>query len=545
MDTETARRLARWQYQVDPQARRVLFVRPPDRETGGPDLAFEPDRLVVVRESSEPPRVLSRERFTMPHVLWEVSPAVLEAALRGAASRPPGFDAGPWEEVQPPAGGEPLRITRLSLKNYRCFEAMDLLFQPGLNVLIGRNGTGKTAVLDALAEAFRHVVGALSGLESSTLLSREDVRVAVFQRSELPVEEPQYPADIDVAFSMFGDELGHEHGFRVSAEHGGVFSGTGRPISFVNVLDFARLSVQAGYDVPLPVLAYYRTGRAWTGAGAVDGMKHDERSRLAGYSGWDQPAVDMRPLEHWWNRMELLTAQRGASIGVLDAVRATVLRSLGEGDYEDVRYDAELQCLAAKRARGPWLPFRKLSDGVRNTLGMVADLAVRCARLNPHLGAEAAEKTSGLVLVDELDLHLHPAWQRRIAGDLRSAFPLIQFITTTHSPSVLQSLHGGTVIGLDGPLAEDPAQKSVEDILEVVMGVRTPQRSRRWHAMVDAAREYQLALEGAHRASADEKEALKSRLDRLVEPFSDDPAYVAFLQLKRAVSGLDDSPEAP
>ncbi|MEZ4296321.1 MAG: AAA family ATPase [Polyangiaceae bacterium] len=397
-----------------------------------------------------------------------------------------------------------------------------------------------------MAEVFRRVVKAISGNESGRLLlSQEDVRVAVFQRGEVPSEEPQYPMDIDVVFSMFGDELGGEHGFRVSADHGGVFSGAGRPISFVNVLDFARTSVQAGYDVPLPVVAYYRTGRMWAGDSVESQAKDDERSRLAGYLGWDQPAVDMRPLERWWNRMELLQVQRGAPLSVLDAVRATVLRSLSEHDYEDVRYDAELQCLAAKRRAGPWLPFRKLSDGTRNMLGMVADLAVRCARLNPHLGAEAPQKTSGLVLIDELDLHLHPSWQRRIVLDLRSAFPAVQFIATTHSPSVLQSSHRGTVLALDGPLPEDPADKSVEDILELVMGIDRPQRSERWKAMVRAAREYQQALEGAKAATVEEKEALKSKLDLLLEPFSDDPAYVAFLQLKRAVSGLDDPAGAP
>jgi predicted ATP-binding protein involved in virulence len=545
MDAQDSRQLARWQFRVDPAARKVLFVPPPRGLTAerAQDLLFDPNLIVVVRDGAEPARLVQREQFTLPHILWEISPSLFEAVQRGQTAAPAGFDGGPWEDVPRPSGVEATRITRLLLKNYRCFEAREVSFGPGFNVLIGRNGAGKTAVLDAVAELLRHAVRALSGLESTTLLSKEDVRVAAFQRGEIPVEEPQTPAEIDASLWMFGDDLGTEYGFQVIAGHGSLWHGTGRPISFLNVLDFVRLSVQSGYDVPLPVLAYYRTGRAWAPS-AANGTPIDERSRLAGFSDWDQPAVNMRPLEHWWSRMELLRAQRGVSLGVLEAVKNTVLRSLGAEEYEDVRYDAALQALAAKRRGGPWLPFRRLSDGVRNMLGMVADLAVRCARLNPHFGVDAPQKTSGIALIDELDLHLHPAWQRRIVDDLRSAFPLVQFLTTTHSPSILQSLHDGRLIGLDGDPPEHPADKSIEDILEVVMGIEKPQKSRRWHAMVEAARAYQQALEGAREASPEQKEALKTELDRLLEPYRDNPAYVAFLQLKRTASGLDAEGEA-
>ena len=73
-----------------------------------------------------------------------------------------------------------------------------------------------------------------------------------------------------------------------------------------------------------------------------------------------------------------------------------------------------------------------LSDGVRSTLAMVMEIAFRCYLLNPHLDEQAAKETTGVVLIDEIDLHLHPAWQKRIIGDLRKAFPELQFIVTTH-----------------------------------------------------------------------------------------------------------------
>ena len=92
-----------------------------------------------------------------------------------------------------------------------------------------------------------------------------------------------------------------------------------------------------------------------------------------------------------------------------------------------------------ERAGGERLPFSFLSDGYRNMVALVADVAWRAAVLNPHLGKDAAARSEGVVLIDEIDLHLHPRWQRRVLGNLRRTFPGLQFVTTTHSPQVIAS----------------------------------------------------------------------------------------------------------
>jgi predicted ATP-binding protein involved in virulence len=86
------------------------------------------------------------------------------------------------------------------------------------------------------------------------------------------------------------------------------------------------------------------------------------------------------------------------------------------------------------------LPLSLLSDGVRAVISLTADIAFRCARLNGHFGELAAKITKGVVLIDEVDLHLHPAWQQRILQSLQVAFPEIQFIVSTHSPQVLSTV---------------------------------------------------------------------------------------------------------
>jgi predicted ATP-binding protein involved in virulence len=181
-------------------------------------------------------------------------------------------------------------------------------------------------------------------------------------------------------------------------------------------------------------------------------------------------------------------------------------------------------------------------------LAMVGDIAWKCMQLNPHLGEEASVATPGIVLIDELDLHLHPNWQRRIVDDLRNAFPNIQFIATTHSPFIVQSLREGELLelqispsvegGLAGGQTEtsthpqaEYSDQSIEDIAENVMGVDIPQKSERYLQMMQAAEVYFRLLRST--TSPGELAAAEERLNELSAPFSDDPAFQALLNVER------------
>ncbi len=187
--------------------------------------------------------------------------------------------------------------------------------------------------------------------------------------------------------------------------------------------------------------------------------------------------------------------------------------------------------------RGKVLPFKLLSDGQRSMLAMVADIAYRMAQLNPHLLENVTLETPGVVLIDELNLHLHPKWQRTIVDNLRKTFPKVQFIATSHSPFIIQSLRPGELIDLNE--VEGAAQfqnQSIEDIVEKVQGVELPQHSERLQKMYEAAKNYYSVLEQAENADSAKLEELKTKLDELSMPFSDDVAYHAFLEFKRAAS---------
>ena len=117
----------------------------------------------------------------------------------------------------------------------------------------------------------------------------------------------------------------------------------------------------------------------------------------------------------------------------------------------------------------------EMSDGYKNTLSMIGDIAYRMAVLNPTLGDQVLEKTSGVVLIDEIDLHLHPQWQQTILSDLHAIFPEVQFIVSSHAPAVINSVPREQIRILDhGEIYMPAAQtygRDANSILREVMNV--------------------------------------------------------------------------
>ena len=120
------------------------------------------------------------------------------------------------------------------------------------------------------------------------------------------------------------------------------------------------------------------------------------------------------------------------------------------------------------------VPMKNLSDGYKNTIGMIADIAYRMATLNPQLLDNVLIETPGIVLIDEIDLHLHPVWQQRIIRDIQSLFPKIQLIVSTHAPSVISSVRRDNMLVLNeqGEVYTLPVEvygKDANSILRSVM----------------------------------------------------------------------------
>lgn len=436
-----------------------------------------------------------------------------------------------------------MRIDRLKIRNFRGFAERSFRFKPSFNVLIGDNGSGKTALLDALAVAAGGLFVDLTSVAAGTVqrtIRPEDVRVVRYATASMPVIEPQVPVEVIAEGAIIGWERAQsEPTIRWTRS----LDGIGRRTSSRDAAEIRLVSklmqrrVSANAPETLPLVSYYGTGRVWRQrretrdpAGAV------ARGRLRGYVAALDPASDIKALNGWIRDAEWTERSKDRTVGGLGAIKKAVLSCLPE--FDDLRFDREYGEMAliktpANSKRPTWRPFHELSDGYRNVLGMVADIAYRAAALNPHLGDRAAVETAGLVLIDEIDLHLHPSWQKRIVDDLRRAFPCVQFVATTHSPFIVQSLKPGELIDLDERPRFDYADKGVEDIAENIMGVPQPHRSREHAEKESAAREYLETVAKLDQAPAARRKTLEHHLDGLLARFSDDPAYTALLQMER------------
>ncbi len=185
--------------------------------------------------------------------------------------------------------------------------------------------------------------------------------------------------------------------------------------------------------------------------------RSDIFSRTYAYLGCLDSASDYGSFQDWFFfnfaadfEQKTKNLEREGFDGVFDSdtpyseILAAVSRSVdlimdGSG-WTGLRYSPSNQALVMSHPKFGEMKVDQLSDGQRNMIAMVGDIAYRCVRLNPHLAALAPSETEGIVLIDEIDMHLHPQWQQLVAGSLHGAFPRIQFILTTHSPQVISTL---------------------------------------------------------------------------------------------------------
>ncbi len=159
----------------------------------------------------------------------------------------------------------------------------------------------------------------------------------------------------------------------------------------------------------------------------------ETRSRLVGYRNSVDPRVSVAELTRWIAQQSWIDYQQGGAVSVTySAVRRAILDCIE--DSRDLYFDPRRGEVIVEISNQGRQPFSNLSDGQRALLAMVGDIAQKAATLNPSLEDTVLMDTPGVVLIDELDLHLHLVWQRRVIEDLRRVFPRIQFFATTHSP---------------------------------------------------------------------------------------------------------------
>ncbi|MEZ4297991.1 MAG: AAA family ATPase [Polyangiaceae bacterium] len=342
-------------------------------------------------------------------------------------------------------------IEQLRLVNFRRFESLAMTFEPDLCVLVASNGGGKTAVLDAIAGAWAFFLGGLIEASYPSRLSRDDVRKVVSADNTM---ERSRAATMEILATVDGKSAGWvEHLLASGKTATEVAPGTADAFELGRALWEAVIDHAAGKreTAPLlPFIGYYGTGRLWNtekkkarrAAGKAD------TSRFSGYTDCLSPASSFRYFEDWFRRFAYETQSELASGRAsphkprerLAAVRGAAGKVLAPSGWQQLEWDFAEDVLVASHPDHGRLPVRMLSDGIRTMIGLAGDIAHRCVRLNPHLGAEAASATPGVVLIDEVDMHLHPEWQQTVVPSVRAAFPGLQLIVTTHSHLVISTV---------------------------------------------------------------------------------------------------------
>lgn len=394
-----------------------------------------------------------------------------------------------------------MRVERLELENFRGIHKLSLSFPTPVTVLAGINGSGKTTILQALATLLWRLGHALhEGVRERQPLQAADVRNGT-QTALLLIETSGrfdwLPEAVDRrdgsngtrngARSEAGDQRKVSWGLRVER----TLTRVKRSLSNVwqrpqaEYLGFvARLlkeHLQDEPSAPVPFAAFYRTNRAVLDIPLRIRKKHSFDQLSVFDDALDGGWSSFRLFFEWFReREDLENQERARSKKFVDlhlqAVRDAIA-ALMPG-FTDLRVQRHALRMTVEK-EGVELDVGQLSDGEKCLLAMAADIARRLALANP--AEKSPRHAEAIVLIDEIELHLHPLWQRRVLPNLRATFPNCQFIVSTHSPQVLSSVRPEEICllrsDLDGVVVEHPASsfgRNSNQILIDLMG--TPDR---------------------------------------------------------------------
>jgi predicted ATP-binding protein involved in virulence len=371
-----------------------------------------------------------------------------------------------------------LRLDKLSLTNFRSFSKCEIALHPGLTVLVAENGSGKTAVLDAAGVALSVFVNALYPPEKVRRIERGDVRLIPGQERRM---SPCLPTEYEAQGTVQSKVVKWKSTVRTYGEKV-------RPSTQHLVLLKAAAQPFLSDTSILPLVAFYGTGRLWSEQRQTEYRRSSVTNvgeRVAGYADCLSSSSSFKGISTWFEHRARQTASPAykeslpANLAMIAGVKQAADTVLGPTGWSNLDWDHEHNTLTAEHETQGRLPLSMLSDGVRTMLALVADVARRCASLNPHLSDRAAIETPGVLIVDEVDMHLHPRWQQQVLGLLQSAFPALQIIVSTHSPHVLSTVDKSSIrvlhiengdVLIETPLIQTRGVESA-DVLATVMDV--------------------------------------------------------------------------
>ena len=375
-------------------------------------------------------------------------------------------------------------LKKISLENFKCFEKADVELQKQLTLIVGANGAGKTSLLESIAIAMSTMFTAFDGTKSLTI-DKENAHLKAYKIGSTDDVQPQFPvrisawAEIDKGMEIYWERA-------LNTPKGKMTIKDAKQILDV-AANYQKRLQKGDTSLILPVIAYYGTGRLWDYHREKVMDVFEKNTRTNGYIDSMSGTANIKLMMNWFLKMTVQKYQNQENgygpvpelEAVFSAMEQCYNRITGSNDSK-IQYnmgtkeiDVAYTDSHGMRMR---IPLNQLSDGYKSTISLVADIAYRMAVLNPQCLGDVCAKTDGIILIDEVDLHLHPAWQKLFIKDLSEIFPKVKFVVSTHAPEVINSVPRECVIVLENyqalPAPAETYGKDANSILRAIMRVK-------------------------------------------------------------------------
>lgn len=435
-----------------------------------------------------------------------------------------------------------MKIKDINIVNFKGFQNETVVFNGNLTVVIGNNTAGKTTLLKAIQVGLGAYLQSLKQLPGGAPYRRNFSSLDKFMRFDEELrdyipndEKPRITinADFPVTQSLCDNcpkvSFVPVHWYREFAGNYTTHTRAcaGELIDAVHQMESLRYDEKQESVYPL-VLAFGAKRTSDSQAKSTSNVKERASRIEKAYKFALHDKVDFEGAMEWLKHYDKDIKDKKEFEGTREAffeALQTAIPALSEIDFDNGEIEAVVTVTGHTPSRHH---FSYMSDGLQSMINIVSEIAHRCIELNGCLGHNAVKMTPGVVMIDEIDLYLHPHWQKHVLQDLTKAFPMIQFIVSTHSPFIVQSLQEGQLVSFDENVltSGEPFREGLEDITSERMGLQQDIRSKRFNEMVDVATRL---FEAADNGSAN-KDELKAKLDEIEAEFSDDPAYLALIR---------------
>ena len=348
-----------------------------------------------------------------------------------------------------------MHIQQVQIKNFRCFDDLTVKLNPDVNIFVGNNGSGKSAVLDAIAAAIYPYIQELQFSVNDEYTDK--LKASIFQR-DLSVKSSTNNSNNVVDLQTLTtdslewkvlyskgliDDENEKLKIIYNKDSGRIFD-----YQFLDNINLSLKKLNNDLQSQLFVIAYYRVNRLLTNIANLKKFLTYSFDRFESLNHAFDAIANFTDLANWFFTRELQELREGKkrkdidfefsdlkqirkAITTVIAPNARIYFSQTESTQLMVEWETE----TGEKIE---LSLNQLSSGYRNMLALVMDFARRLAQANPQMANPL--EAEAVLMIDELDLHLHPTWQQKIIPDLRKVFPNTQIIATTHSPEIVTTV---------------------------------------------------------------------------------------------------------